>query len=137
METADAFYAGLQQDLRDPDKRNVQRRAFAGMIWSKQYFHYQARNWIWILYKHYPFWPRMNRLALLSAVYIVKGLKAGQLRASFGGIVAGVRGTKWITHHKMKLRKDQVHDLSNLNRRWRIRNDGRVVAAKPQSMQLR
>jgi hypothetical protein len=43
---ADAFYADLQQDLTDADARLVQRQAFAGMIWSKQFFHYDVAEWI-------------------------------------------------------------------------------------------
>ena len=40
---ADAFYAELQADLDDPDARSVQRQAFAGMIWTKQFYHYDVR----------------------------------------------------------------------------------------------
>jgi hypothetical protein len=43
---ADGFYADLQQDLDDPDARDVQRQALAGMIWSKQYFHFDIPVWI-------------------------------------------------------------------------------------------
>jgi hypothetical protein len=43
---ADAFYAEIQADLDDPDARNVQRQAFAGMIWSKQFFHYDVSRWL-------------------------------------------------------------------------------------------
>ena len=46
IEEADAFYADLQQDLKDPDARNVQRQAFAGMIWSKQFFYYDVAEWL-------------------------------------------------------------------------------------------
>ncbi len=35
---ADAFYADLQKDISDTDARLVQRQAFAGMIWSKQFY---------------------------------------------------------------------------------------------------
>jgi hypothetical protein len=42
---ADAFYADLQHGLADPDARNVQRQAFAGMIWSKQFFYYDVAAW--------------------------------------------------------------------------------------------
>lgn len=103
---------------------------------SKRYFHYQIRNWIWILYKHYPFWPRVSRISLLSAAYLVKGMRAGQLPAAVGGIVAGVGGTRWIKHYDAKLRIDQVHKLSALNKRWRIRKDGqsksRLTTTAPQ-----
>jgi hypothetical protein len=43
---ADAFYAEIQQDIADPDARNVQRQAFAGMLWSKQYYNYNVPRWL-------------------------------------------------------------------------------------------
>jgi len=43
---ADQFYAELQSDILDEDARNVQRQAFAGMIWSKQFFYYDVPEWI-------------------------------------------------------------------------------------------
>ncbi len=43
---ADDFYADLQRDLSDPDARNVQRQAFAGMIWSKQFYYYDVPEWL-------------------------------------------------------------------------------------------
>ncbi len=43
---ADEFYADLQKDLTDADARNVQRQAFAGMIWSKQFYYYDVPEWI-------------------------------------------------------------------------------------------
>jgi len=43
---ADEFYAELQAELTDEDARRIQRQAFAGMIWSKQTFHYDVRSWL-------------------------------------------------------------------------------------------
>jgi hypothetical protein len=43
---ADGFYAGLQRAIGDADARLVQRQAFAGMIWSKQFFHYDVPVWL-------------------------------------------------------------------------------------------
>ena len=43
---ADEFYATLQHDLKDDDARLVQRQAFAGMIWSKQFFHCDIQEWL-------------------------------------------------------------------------------------------
>jgi hypothetical protein len=43
---ADAFYQELQSGQNDADARVVQRQAFAGMIWSKQYFGYDVRLWL-------------------------------------------------------------------------------------------
>jgi hypothetical protein len=46
IEEANAFYAALQRDMQDPDARAVQRQALAGMLWSKQYYHYDIRRWL-------------------------------------------------------------------------------------------
>jgi hypothetical protein len=43
---ADEFYANLQQNIAEADARAVQRQAFAGMIWSKQFFYYDIPEWI-------------------------------------------------------------------------------------------
>jgi hypothetical protein len=43
---ADAFYAELQRKVDDEDLRRIQRQAFAGMLWSKQYFHYDVTEWL-------------------------------------------------------------------------------------------
>ncbi|WP_414662163.1 MGH1-like glycoside hydrolase domain-containing protein [Horticoccus sp. 23ND18S-11] len=43
---ADAFYANLQQGIEDADARLVQRQAFAGLIWSKQFYHYDVCTWL-------------------------------------------------------------------------------------------
>ena len=43
---ADEFYTDLQKDIPDPDARVVQRQAFAGMIWSKQFFYYDVPEWL-------------------------------------------------------------------------------------------
>ena len=42
----DAFYVALQAGMDDADKRLVQRQAFAGMLWSKQYYGFDIRQWL-------------------------------------------------------------------------------------------
>jgi hypothetical protein len=43
---ADQFYATvIPQDL-SPDAQNVMRQGFAGMLWSKQFYHYVIRDWL-------------------------------------------------------------------------------------------
>jgi len=42
----DEFYAGIQSGLEHEDARLVQRQAFAGMIWNKQYYEYDVRRWL-------------------------------------------------------------------------------------------
>jgi hypothetical protein len=43
---ADRFYADLQAGIADGAARAVQRQAFAGMIWSKQFFSYDVPRWL-------------------------------------------------------------------------------------------
>ena len=43
---ADEFYADLQHDIELADAKLVQRQAFAGMIWSKQFFYFDIPQWI-------------------------------------------------------------------------------------------
>jgi hypothetical protein len=43
---ADAYYLELQKGIPAADARLVQRQAFAGMIWSKQFFYYDVTEWL-------------------------------------------------------------------------------------------
>jgi hypothetical protein len=43
---ADEYYADLQKDMNSADERVVQRQAFAGLIWSKQFYCYDVTRWL-------------------------------------------------------------------------------------------
>ena len=43
---ADEFYREIQKDIEDADRRIVQRQAFAGMLWSKQFYYYDVTQWL-------------------------------------------------------------------------------------------
>ena len=43
---ADEFYAGIQPASLLEDERMIQRQAFAGMLWSKQFYHYNIEEWL-------------------------------------------------------------------------------------------
>ncbi len=43
---ADEFYAAVQSPLMRPDERLVHRQGLAGMMWSKQFFHYIVEDWM-------------------------------------------------------------------------------------------
>ncbi|HEX6123887.1 MAG TPA: hypothetical protein VFZ23_00795, partial [Pyrinomonadaceae bacterium] len=43
---ADEFYAGIIPPQLSDDAKNVQRQAFAGLLWSKQYYHYVVKEWL-------------------------------------------------------------------------------------------
>jgi len=45
-EEADRFYAALAPAGMDEESATIQRRAFAGMIWSKQFYNYVVRDWL-------------------------------------------------------------------------------------------
>jgi hypothetical protein len=43
---ADDFYADLQSGIASADERIVQRQAFAGLIWSKQFYEFDVTRWL-------------------------------------------------------------------------------------------
>jgi hypothetical protein len=43
---ADAFYAELTPPAASTDEAAVMRQAFAGMLWSKQFYHYDVARWL-------------------------------------------------------------------------------------------
>ena len=43
---ADEFYAALQPASLTEDERRIQRQALAGMVWSKQFYHYVVQDWL-------------------------------------------------------------------------------------------
>ncbi len=46
QQEADVFYECVQEGVTGPDARQVQRQAFAGMLWSKQYYYYDVSQWL-------------------------------------------------------------------------------------------
>ena len=43
---ADVFYEGIIPRSLSDDGRAVMRQAFAGLLWSKQYYHFAVREWL-------------------------------------------------------------------------------------------
>ena len=43
---ADEFYTAITPPGLSDDERLVQRQAFAGMLWNKQFYHYEVRRWL-------------------------------------------------------------------------------------------
>jgi hypothetical protein len=43
---ADEFYATVIPDDLSSDAKNVMRQGFAGMLWSKQFYHYVVKQWV-------------------------------------------------------------------------------------------
>jgi hypothetical protein len=46
LQEADEFYQGLQDKIEDVDRRDVQRQALAGMLWSKQFYYFDIAQWL-------------------------------------------------------------------------------------------
>ena len=46
IQEADEFYDSFAPDTVSDDARMVQRQAFAGMLWNKQFYHYVVREWL-------------------------------------------------------------------------------------------
>jgi len=43
---ADAFYDTITPPGSTADRKNILRQAYAGMLWSKQYYHYIVKEWL-------------------------------------------------------------------------------------------
>jgi hypothetical protein len=43
---ADEFYASVIPERLGDDARNVMRQALAGLLWTKQWYHYDVRRWL-------------------------------------------------------------------------------------------
>jgi hypothetical protein len=43
---ADEFYEGIHPAACNEDQKNIQRQAFAGLLWNKQYYHYDVDRWL-------------------------------------------------------------------------------------------
>ena len=43
---ADAFYGELLPKDASEDRKNIQRQAFAGLLWSKQFYYYDVEEWL-------------------------------------------------------------------------------------------
>jgi hypothetical protein len=46
IKEADEFYASIQKDIASEEVKMVQRQAFAGMFWSKQFYYYDIPQWL-------------------------------------------------------------------------------------------
>ncbi|MEO5603830.1 MAG: glucosidase [Cyclobacteriaceae bacterium] len=43
---ADEFYNSIQNKIKTEDDKNIQRQAFGGMLWSKQFYYYDVDQWL-------------------------------------------------------------------------------------------
>jgi len=43
---ADDFYESIYPSSLTEDQKNIQRQAFAGLLWNKQYYHYDVDRWL-------------------------------------------------------------------------------------------
>jgi len=43
---ADAFYGEVQKNVQNEEMRKIQRQAFAGMMWCKQFYFYNINQWL-------------------------------------------------------------------------------------------
>lgn len=46
QQEADEFYQRVSPDPKSPELQNIERQAFAGMLWNKQYYHYIVDTWL-------------------------------------------------------------------------------------------
>lgn len=53
---ADEFFASRIEDSHSPDRRQIMRQAYAGLLWTKQFYHYVVSTWL----KGDPAWPAQD-----------------------------------------------------------------------------
>lgn len=46
LKSADDFYEIVQKDIKSEEEKAIQRQAFAGMMWSKQFYYYNIEQWM-------------------------------------------------------------------------------------------
>jgi hypothetical protein len=46
LQGANDFYNEMQKGIKDKDRKEIQRQAIAGMLWSKQFYYYDVARWI-------------------------------------------------------------------------------------------
>ena len=46
IQEADEFYAGVLPESQGADSRNIMRQALGGMLWSKQFYHFDIKRWL-------------------------------------------------------------------------------------------
>jgi hypothetical protein len=46
LEETNLFYAAIQEDIQSDDEKSIQRQAFAGMLWCKQFYYYNVEQWL-------------------------------------------------------------------------------------------
>ncbi|MBI1876761.1 MAG: glucosidase [Chloroflexi bacterium] len=46
LHEADEFYTAIQAPTLNEDERRIQRQAFAGLLWTKQFYHYGVQLWL-------------------------------------------------------------------------------------------
>lgn len=46
LKEADEFYNDMQKDLESEEEKDIQRQAFAGMLWNKQFYYIDIPQWL-------------------------------------------------------------------------------------------
>lgn len=46
IEETNTFYAELATCAKEPENERIQRQAYAGLLWTKQFFHFSVNDWL-------------------------------------------------------------------------------------------
>ncbi len=46
IDEANEFYIGVLDDIKDDETRLIARQAYAGLLWTKQFYFYSVRDWL-------------------------------------------------------------------------------------------
>ena len=105
----------------EPDAHVLHRPSSNGRVNNANYFYYQIRNWIWIFFRHYPFFARWKKIAMYSALYLVKGTLNRHPLAAIKGVLAGLLGIDAVSEFPKKMTYAEARRIDDLNRRKHVR----------------
>ena len=100
----------------EPDAHVLHRPSSSGRVNSGNYFYYQVRNWIWIFFRHYPFFARWKKIGMYSAMYLIKGTLNRHPLAALKGVLAGLLGIDAVSEFPKKMTSAEAKRMDDLNR---------------------
>ncbi|HEX8322632.1 MAG TPA: glycosyltransferase family 2 protein [Tepidisphaeraceae bacterium] len=105
----------------EPDAHVLHRPSSNGRVNSANYFYYQVRNWIWIFFRHYPFWARWRKIGMYSSMYLIKGVLNRHPLAAIKGVLAGLLGIDAVSEFPEKMSYAEARRMDELNRGRKLR----------------
>lgn len=83
---------------------------------SHRQVYYFTRNYIWIAFRNYPWWPGARLLAFKLAMMLYLAFRFGEYRAFLGGLWDGVKGLRAIRADRNPMNREALSRWSQLEK---------------------